>query len=279
MLSLDIYSSNLRRNKNNVWIPKIKRGIKTAYPSNGHSCCFGIENLSFWFRHRNNCVVTLVKNYPPNGAIFDIGGGNGYVTSLLYKNGFESILVEPSATGVKNALSRGISQAIAATLQEAQFKKNSIPAVGLFDVLEHMRDDRKFLKHLYDIMKLNGKIYITVPAFEMLWSAQDIYAHHFRRYTLKNITNLLRSLHFKVDYATYFFTFFPLPIFLLRTLPFKFKLAKIYTTRQFQKEMTSSVGLFNPVINFLLKWELNRIKKRKYIPFGSSIIIAAHKIK
>jgi hypothetical protein len=30
-----------------------------------------------------------------------------------------------------------------------------------------------------------GKIYITVPSYNFLWSLKDIYSGHFRRYTIK----------------------------------------------------------------------------------------------
>lgn len=275
---MQTYSSHLKQIKDHIWIPKIKRRVKTAYPSDGHSSCFGIEDFSFWFRHRNNCIMAIVKTYPPPGVIFDIGGGNGYVTAFLCENGFKCILVEPSDIGIRNALSRAVPQVIATTFEEAQFKKNSIPAVGLFDVLEHMEDDRKFLRQLYGYLVPNGKIYMTVPTYPLLWSAQDIYAHHFRRYTLKDIKILLKSLNFQIDYTTYFFTILLLPLFLFRTIPYLMKLSKVYTTEQFQKEMTPATTLFSPALNFLLKWELNKIKTRKSLPFGSSIIIAAHKL-
>ena len=36
----------------------------------------------FWFRHRNDCIRELVRNFQPKGKvpIFDVGGGNGFLT-------------------------------------------------------------------------------------------------------------------------------------------------------------------------------------------------------
>jgi hypothetical protein len=44
--------------------------------------CFEAEHRSFWFRHRNDCIRELVRNFQPKGKvpIFDVGGGNGFLT-------------------------------------------------------------------------------------------------------------------------------------------------------------------------------------------------------
>ena len=70
-----------------------------SYPNEGNNQCFEVEDHSFWFRHRNACIVELVKNFPPEGSgpIFDIGGGNGYVARGLMDAGWEVVLVEPGA--------------------------------------------------------------------------------------------------------------------------------------------------------------------------------------
>ena len=68
---------------------------KISYPDEANEMCFRIEENSFWFRHRNNCIIEVVKQFPPKGIFFDIGGGNGFVAKELEKNGIETVLVEP----------------------------------------------------------------------------------------------------------------------------------------------------------------------------------------
>ena len=38
-----------------------------SYPEEGNEACFQIEDQSFWFRHRNNCIRELVRNFPLRG--------------------------------------------------------------------------------------------------------------------------------------------------------------------------------------------------------------------
>jgi hypothetical protein len=50
------------------------------------SRCF-ITCRSFWFLHRNRCIVSLVRRFAPDGRFLDIGGGNGYVARGLVAAG------------------------------------------------------------------------------------------------------------------------------------------------------------------------------------------------
>lgn len=66
-----------------------------SYPDEGNEACFEVEDQSFWFRHRNHCIRELVRNFPPQGPLFDVGGGNGFVAKGLMDAGWEVVLVEP----------------------------------------------------------------------------------------------------------------------------------------------------------------------------------------
>ena len=38
-----------------------------SYPEDGNARCLAIEDSSFWFRHRNRCIVAAVSRYRPAG--------------------------------------------------------------------------------------------------------------------------------------------------------------------------------------------------------------------
>ena len=40
---------------------------KISYPDEGNEACFAVEDESFWFRHRNACLVEMVRNFTPEG--------------------------------------------------------------------------------------------------------------------------------------------------------------------------------------------------------------------
>src|SRR5579872_4182192 len=132
-----------------------------SYPDCGNSLCLLVENSSFWFQHRNRCILELIRLFPPPGTIFDVGGGNGCVALAIQESGFDVVLVEPGLEGVRNAFQRGVRLVVQSTLEGAGVLAGTLPAVGLFDVLEHVRDDLDFLRSTRDLMIREGRIYIT----------------------------------------------------------------------------------------------------------------------
>jgi SAM-dependent methyltransferase len=124
-----------------------------------------------------------LRRLPPPGTIFDIGGGNGYVDRAMQDAGLDVVMVEPGAEGIQNALGRGVRNVVRGTLDDLHPAPGSLAAVSLFDVLEHIPDDIGFLRQIHSLMKPGGRIYITVPAYQWLWSHEDSNAGHARRYT------------------------------------------------------------------------------------------------
>jgi hypothetical protein len=132
-------------------------------------------------------------------------------------------LLEPVHDGVRNAKRKEPQNIICVSLETAQFTQKSLPAVGLFDVVEHIEEDLTFLKTINSfnsLLKSGGKLYMTVPAYSFLWSTEDDLAGHYRRYTLGSISKTLKLANFDANFSSYIFRFLPIPIFLLRTIPY-----------------------------------------------------------
>jgi SAM-dependent methyltransferase len=260
-----------------------RRQSQISYPEDGNALCMEFEDKSFWFKHRNRCIASLVTRYSNNALFWDVGGGNGYVAKGLQDHGIESVLLEPGECGAANARSRGLNHVVCSSLENAGIKNESMAAVGLFDVLEHIEEDQLFLRRLHSLIKDLGLLYITVPAYKQLWSEEDDRAGHFRRYTLKELKKQLRDQGYTVIYASYFFSFLPLPILLFRTFPSLLARWKSKSTRkksgsmQKAKREHTSPRLSSFILNRLLNFELNRIADLKVLPFGASCIIVAQK--
>jgi SAM-dependent methyltransferase len=273
MISIEAISTNLEMREPDVWFAKSYSGV--SYPESASSWCFEVEQYSFWFQHRNRCISTVLKRFPPAGAVFDIGGGNGFVTLAIRNMGHEAVLVEPSIVGVRNAIARGLSPVICATLEDAGFYPQTLPAVGLFDVVEHIDDDQSFLSTVHRLLIPGGRIYITVPAYNILWSDEDNYAGHYRRYTSHMLTQTLKNAGFHVEYVTYIFAMLPLPIFVLRSLPYLLGLRQGISIEQERREHRQMKGLIGRLVGFLFEAELCAIRGVSQVPFGSSCMAVA----
>lgn len=273
MMIVSEIASNLKLLEEGIWISR-NASQDISYPKDGNSACLKIEEQFFWFKHRNDCLIEVLKRFPPEGTLFDVGGGNGFVSFALKNSGFDTIVVELGIEGARNAKQRGLDPVICSTLEDAGFKKQSLSAVGMFDVLEHIEDDIGFLRKIRALLKKNGRLYLAVPAHRMLWSIEDDFAGHYRRYTLKDLAKKLDLAGYEIDYATYFFSLLPIPIFLFRTLPSKMRFRKKSTLQQNQKEHNPKQGLLGNLLDWHLSKELSRIRKDK-IGFGASCLVVA----
>lgn len=269
------YFSNLKQ-KEDIYVSDLERDI--SYPTEGNKIYFDIEETSFWFKHRNKCIATLVRKYSPNLLFFDIGGGNGFVSYGLIQEGIQTVLVEPGIQGCLNAKRRGVKDIICSTLEDSGCYENSLPSVGLFDVVEHIEKDSEFIQNIHFHMQVDGFIYLTVPSYSFLWSTEDELAGHYRRYSLQQIESLLKNNGFSIMYSSYFFSLLPLPILIKRTLLGKFKPRKTTSIHTVQKEHKNPNKLIDAIVNKLLKWEIRKISNGKKMNFGSSCILVAKKI-
>ncbi len=198
------------------------------------------------------------------------------MSAALAEAGFDVVLVEPGRVGASNAKRRGIRNVICATAETANFKQRSLSAVGLFDVIEHMEDDISFLQSIRVLMKPGGHLYATVPAYSCLWSQEDVLAGHFRRYTLNGISEALESAGFETVFSSYIFRFLPLPIFLLRTLPYKMGLSRIQSNpARVARNHALHGGFLARLAGKILKPELDNLRKKKAMRFGGSCLILA----
>jgi 2-polyprenyl-3-methyl-5-hydroxy-6-metoxy-1,4-benzoquinol methylase len=276
MEEISSISTTLRLGKNGIWYSQDEQVI--SYPSDGHDQYFTVEDSSFWFKHRNNCIISVVKSYPPedSGTIFDIGGGNGFVAMGLANVGFDVVLVEPGQTGVINGKKRGLKNIICATASREEFRQNSLAAAGLFDVIEHIEDDLSFLTSIRSLLKKGGYLYATVPSYSCLWSEEDVLAGHFRRYSLEEISNVLKSAGFEIEFSSYVFRFLPVPVFFIRALPYKLGLLKpdqnmIATSRTH----VIKGGFTAKILALISRQEIKNLNKKKAMSFGGSCLIVA----
>ncbi len=265
-------SAHLARGGDGIWRAPEREAV--SYLEGDSDACFEFEDKSFWFAHRAACLLSVLRQFPPTGAIYDIGGGNGYVTRTFCNGGFDAVLVEPGEAGVRNAMARGVSEVVCATLATAQFRAESLPAAGIFDVLEHIGDDAAFLCELHRCLAPKGRLYITVPAFSWLWSDDDVKAGHFRRHTLSSMRGRLGATGFKPLYATYFFSLLPLPIFFWRSLRSWFG-RRTPPRADYAGQHQPRARSFTDRV-----WaaELRQLSRGGTIPFGSSCLLVAEKI-
>ena len=243
------FSSSISCSDHGIYIADSIETI--SYPDEYNDLCFEVEENSFWFRHRNDCIIEMIKNYrsSKDGLIFDVGGGNGFVAKGLLDAGLDVVLVEPGPAGALNAKKRKLPNVICATTHTAKFKPETLPAIGVFDVVEHIEDVIGFLNHLWELLIPGGMLYLTVPAYQLLWSQEDVEGGHFRRYTLNNLEKKIMHCGFDISYSSYIFSYLPIIVFLLRTIPYKLNLLKSPASSSIKKDHSEPKGIGSKILN------------------------------
>jgi SAM-dependent methyltransferase len=269
-LDLTLFADGLQRNPDGVW-----RGRSTdpvSYPAAGNDTCFALEDDSFWFAHRNACLLALFQRFPTTGPFFDIGGGNGFVAAALQsEGGLPVVLVEPGADGVRHAQARGLRTVAQATLKAARFHDGSLPAIGFFDVMEHIEDEQGFLREVRRCLAADGRIYLTVPAGHWLWSDADVQAGHFRRYSSAGLRRALERAGFRPLFVSKMFSPLPLPLFLCRSLPSLFGRRQLPARDYSRQHRTRGRALLERI----WLWEQARLARGRSIPCGTSCLAVA----
>jgi hypothetical protein len=252
-----------------------EQGPDLSYPESGHRSLAEIEDDSYWFRHRAEVLVSVFERHPPAGCVIDIGGGNGFMVRAIREAGYDAVLVEPGEDGCRTALARGLAPVLNGTTDTLGVRPQSIPSVGLFDVVEHIEDDHRFLAHVRDLLEPGGDLYLTVPAHQSLWSANDVSAGHFRRYSQGRIADLLAMVGLQVVYSTYIFRSLLLPVFLLRSVPHRFGAGESRANTTEVHHLPS--GGMGGWMERSMAGELETIRAGRSVGLGTSVFVVAVK--
>lgn len=221
-------------------------------------------------------IVEFVRRFHRRGMFLDIGGGNGYVAKALISAGIHCALIEPGPDGAFAARARGVDPVICAPLEGIGLPSGCAASIGMFDVLEHIEDEAAALGIIHSILEPSGRLFLTVPAYQFLHSAEDDSAGHFRRYTIPQLCRVLAGSKFRVEYSSYFFAPLPPLIFCARTIPSRLGIRRTKTHENAGSEHMPG-GPAAWLMDRMLDFELRHLRAGKRWPFGGSCLCVAVK--
>jgi SAM-dependent methyltransferase len=163
----------------------------------------GTDNLEVMgaaIRYNNFLVKEVLKNVSGSGQrIVDFGAGRGFYAEALREKGLDVICIEADGQLSQKLVERGFE--VYKALSE--ISDESIDYIYSLNVLEHIADDVGAIQKMYSILKPGGKIFLYVPAFEILCSSMDKKVGHYRRYRKKTLSAMLTRAGFEVSKAYY----------------------------------------------------------------------------
>jgi SAM-dependent methyltransferase len=146
------------------------------------------EDRHWWYRGRRHVLDLLLAglDFPPGVSILDAGCGSGRNMLELQRYGTVTGL-ELSSPSVQAARARNVGEVVQGSVMEMPFADNSFQLAVSLDVIEHLEDDRGALRELRRVVAPGGRLLVTVPAYQWLWSRHDEINHHHRRYSRRTL--------------------------------------------------------------------------------------------
>lgn len=226
------------------------------------------EDRHWWFVARRKILSNKIKSFdlPANAKILEIGVGTGGNLEMLARFGsVQGVEMNPEAIKLANHKTGDRFDIQRGKCPDGLPKfKDKFDLICMFDVLEHIEEDVETLARIKDLLAKHGTLFITVPAYQWMWSKHDDHLFHKRRYTAPSLRDEAKATGWKTTYSSYFNSLL-FPLIALIRIKDKF-------TRSDKIVGHEVPGSFlNGVLKHIFGLEAGMLKWIKF-PFGTSII-------
>lgn len=197
--------------------------------------------------------------------VLEIGSGIGNITKfLLDRDLIIATDVEPKyLTLLKNTFGKykkfRIEQLDISGPEVKRYRSYHIDSVICFNVLEHIEQDEKSLKKIFELLEPGGRLLLLVPSHPWLYGSLDEHLGHQRRYGKKELRNKLETAGFRVIFLEHFNRIGILGWFLD---------SRILRRKRLPLFQLRIYNLFVPLF---------KLEKFFPFPFGTSLIVVAEK--
>jgi SAM-dependent methyltransferase len=221
----------------------------------------------WWWRARSALVLETLRRYAPDGgwpAILDVGSGDALFIDALAEFGTATGI--ESDAGLVSDATRATGRVLVRPFDESFQSDKQFGLILFLDVLEHLSDPVAALRHARSLLAPRGVIFLTVPAFQALWTAHDEWNHHQRRYTSRSLLAQINSAGLKPRESFYFFQW---------VAPVKLAVRAVESVRSGKPgPATLPQSTINEALYHLSRLEARTLTRLK-LPFGSSVCAVA----
>ncbi|MGK6318540.1 class I SAM-dependent methyltransferase [Sphingomonas sp. DT-204] len=165
------------------------------------------DSTHWWYRARRDILADYLIRYgrlPQGARVLEIGCGTGHNLPMLARFGeVDAIEIDAAARDIASQrLGKPVGEAPLPGLTGVA--PASYDLIAVLDVVEHIDDDVGALRGMAERLKPGGKILITVPAHQWMWSAHDVVNHHKRRYSKATFDAAIRAAGLTHNGLSYF---------------------------------------------------------------------------
>jgi SAM-dependent methyltransferase len=156
----------------------------------------------WYYRSKAEAVIQLLGHEAPLRNILDIGAGSGFFSKYLLSR---TTAIEAWCVDIGYGHNSDSTQAGNPIHFRRSVDSVSVDLVLLMDVLEHVDDDVGLLTEYVQKVPPGSRFLISVPAFQILWSKHDVFLEHKRRYTLRQLKEVVEHAGLTVEQGNYYF--------------------------------------------------------------------------
>lgn len=143
-----------------------------------------------------------------DGVTMEVGAGHGAFTRMLV-----TVSKKVIATDIDHEALLRISNELNHCTNVETINMNGVDInkayscvdnIVAINILEHIRNDVEFIQNCRKKIKTEGKLIVFVPALQLLYSVLDEQAGHYKRYSRKELEQMLKNNGFNLVYSHYF---------------------------------------------------------------------------
>ena len=133
-------------------------------------------------------------------AVLDFGAGDGVFVDKFLREGIEVDCVEPDLSNQTRL--RAFAGAVVSDVGVLPSERYDL--VYTINVLEHLKTLDRYLAELNRVLRPSGRLFVFVPAFNILWTSLDTEVGHIQRFTRRTLVAQLSAAGFEVKSVRYF---------------------------------------------------------------------------
>jgi 2-polyprenyl-3-methyl-5-hydroxy-6-metoxy-1,4-benzoquinol methylase len=144
------------------------------------------------------------------GEILEIGSGIGNISKFFVEDEKQIVLSDLRDNYCEILKEKFNNRVLKIDLVHPDFEDEYASLLKNFDtifalnVVEHIENDIEAIANCKKLLKKGGVLIILVPAYQWLFCNFDKELEHFRRYSKKNLENIIQTNHFKIKQTFYF---------------------------------------------------------------------------
>lgn len=223
--------------------------------------------------HRLGMILARTAGFRERARVLDAAVGLGQLAGRMKAQGHRVFGVDSAFQAALHSTRSGIPSVVG-DLGALPYRDGAFDGITSGETLEHLDEDAPAVVEFGRVLAPGGRVVVTVPALEMLWTASDDYYEHRRRYARASLVGLFERAHFRVERANYW----GFPVVLLYDTLFLLPMNR----RRAKNPVESDPALQRVAIAGKRRWLVTLVRRIfaidrlfSFIPFGPGLLLEA----